>query len=246
MTTSVTSPISPFVSVDTSTKSAMVQFTGDWTIENAGQIDATMQKVVQYCVQGAVLDCSKIEMLDTAGAVLVRRYAKAIEEVGVAILTGVRARHKNLLNVISCCPPPAPTEPEHVAWYVSVLMELGDAAFGFMRSAAHLLGFIGLVLSRLFGAVLEPSRIRVLPLIHQLEVTGLKAMGIVGLISFLIGAVMVNQGAVQLAKFGADIFVIDMLGIFTPAGTWDSFDCNYCGRTFWQCFYSTNRVNAVE
>ena len=205
--------ISAFVAVDTSGQSAMVQFLGDWILENARQIDDCMQKTVALCGQGAVLDCSNIEHLDTAGAVLVRRYAQAIEEAGTAILTGVRAQHKNLLDVISACPPSAPTQPDHDAWYVTVLYELGESAFGFFRSAKNLLGFIGLVLSRLFGAIFDPSRIRFVPLVHQLEVVGLKAMGIVGLISFLIGAVMVNQGAVQLAKFGADIFVIDMLGI---------------------------------
>ncbi|UTW55165.1 ABC transporter permease [Kordiimonas sp. SCSIO 12610] len=205
--------ISSFITLDTSGPSVMITLLGDWVLDNAQQIDKDMNKVASLCQNGAVLDCSSIQGLDTAGALLVRRYAMAVDDAGSAILTGVLAQHKNLLDVVSACPPPAPTEPDHDPWYVTVLYELGESAFSFMNSARNLLGFIGLVLSRLFGAIFDPGRIRVIPLIHQLEVVGLKAMGIVGLISFLIGAVMVNQGAVQLAKFGADIFVIDMLGI---------------------------------
>ncbi len=205
--------ISPFISVETSDATAMVKLLGDWILDNAGQIDRDMHQVAVLCQGGAILDCSEIQELDTAGALLVRRYAQTVESAAPAILTGVLARHKNLLDVVSACPPPAPTQPDHDPWYIAVLYEMGESAFSFFRSAKNLLGFIGLVLSRLFGALFEPSRIRLVPLVHQLEVVGLKAMGIVGLISFLIGAVMVNQGAVQLAKFGADIFVIDMLGI---------------------------------
>ena len=205
--------VSPFVSIDTSGPSVMVRFSGDWLLENARIINSDMQNVVTLSGGNAVLDCSNITDLDTAGALMVRRYAQSIDNAGSAILTGVLAQHKSLLDVVAACPPPTQTRPDEEVWYVAVLYELGESAFSFLRSAKNLLGFIGIVLSRLFGAVLEPSRIRITPLVHQLDVVGLKAMGIVGLISFLIGAVMVNQGAAQLAKFGADIFVIDMLGI---------------------------------
>ena len=53
---------------------------------------------------------------------------------------------------------------------------------------------------------------RFAPIVHQMEAVGLNALGIVGLISFLIGAVMVNQGAIQLSKFGADVFVSTCIG----------------------------------
>jgi phospholipid/cholesterol/gamma-HCH transport system permease protein len=76
-----------------------------------------------------------------------------------------------------------------------------------------LLSFLGLVLIRLFGALFDPARIRLVPLVHQMGVVGMRSMGIVGLIAFLIGAVMVNQGAIQLAKFGADPFLTGLAGI---------------------------------
>lgn len=202
-----------YVTVTAGTPSAMVALKGDWTIESAEDIDAVMLKVAKVCGSSAVLDCSTLGHLDTTGAVLIRRYAAVLEERGAALLTGVKADHKMLLEVISSCPPPAPIAPEGVAWYLAPLLQVGTGTVLGLRSSGRLLSFLGLVLIRLFGSFLDPSRIRLVPLVHQMEIVGMRSMGIVGLIAFLIGAVTVNQGAIQLAKFGADIFVIDMLGI---------------------------------
>ncbi|NVJ68750.1 MAG: MlaE family lipid ABC transporter permease subunit [Alphaproteobacteria bacterium] len=202
-----------FMTVERGSPSALVHLRGDWTIDNAVVIDEAMPAIVAACGEGAVVDCSGITGMDTTGAVLIRRYLAHIEEEGAAVLTGVLGAHKTLLEVISCCPPPAQTEPDHTPWYLLPVIQAGGATILALRSTARLLGFLGLVLIRLFGALFDPGRIRLVPVVHQLEVVGLQSMGIVGLISFLIGAVMVNQGAIQLAKFGADIFVIDMLGI---------------------------------
>lgn len=202
-----------YVAVTAGTPSAMVTLKGDWTIEHAVAIDALMPKVVKASGASAVIDCSGLGHLDTTGAVLIRRYGSALEGQGAALVTGVKADHKVLLDVISCRPPLAPTVPEGVAWYLSPLLQVGMATSSALRSSGRLLSFLGLVLIRLFGSLFDPARIRLVPMVHQMEVVGMRSMGIVGLIAFLIGAVMVNQGAIQLAKFGADIFVIDMLGI---------------------------------
>ncbi|MBL4837244.1 MAG: ABC transporter permease, partial [Kordiimonadaceae bacterium] len=204
---------SDFVCVEEGSPSALVRFLGCWTIDNAQKIDDDICATLGVLGKGAVLDCTGITMLDTTGAVLIRRFAAKIEDAGAALLTGVSAEHKHLLEVIHSCPPPALIEPEQLPWYLAPLDKAGGGFWKAVRSLARLLAFLGLVLSRLFGTLLAPGRLRLVPLLHQIEMVGLNAMGIVGLISFLIGAVMVNQGAIQLSKFGADVFVIDMLGI---------------------------------
>lgn len=207
---------SEFVTFESVEGATHMILTGNWTIENAHAIDETMRSLFPGNKKPAalpMLDCRGIEKLDTTGAVMVRRFAAKVGENCEASLTGVPEAHKALLDVIKTCPPPAPTTPETVPWYIAPLVGTGEAVWMALRSAARLLSFLGLVLVRLGGSTTDPTRVRLVPIVHQMDVTGLRAMGIVGLISFLIGAVMVNQGAIQLARFGADIFVIDMLGI---------------------------------
>lgn len=209
-------PDNEFVAVDTADGKTRITLTGQWTIENAHAIDETMHKLFptrDRAGSPSELSCAGIRTLDTTGAVMVRRFAAQVGEHCEAQLTDVPEAHKALLEVITCCPPPAQMEPEALPWYVLPLVQTGEAVWHALRSFARLLSFLGLVLVRFMGSITDPSRIRLVPVIHQMDVTGMRAMGIVGLISFLIGAVMVNQGAIQLARFGADIFVIDMLGI---------------------------------
>ncbi|NVJ97731.1 MAG: ABC transporter permease [Alphaproteobacteria bacterium] len=202
-----------FVKVERCENSATVHLAGDWIIDNAVAIDSLMASVKLAAGDNPMFDCSAIGALDTTGAVLIRRFSDGCEHSDGAPLVNIQARHTKLLEVISCSPPPVSTEPDQIAWYLLPLLQAGTATVGAFRSGGRLLGFLGLVLMRLMGALFDLGRVRLVPVVHQMEVIGLQSMGIVGLISFLIGAVMVNQGAIQLAKFGADIFVIDMLGI---------------------------------
>jgi phospholipid/cholesterol/gamma-HCH transport system permease protein len=50
-------------------------------------------------------------------------------------------------------------------------------------------------------------------LLHNLQIDGLNAMPIIGLLSFLMGIVIAYQGSEQLRTFGANIFIVDLVGI---------------------------------
>ncbi|HEX7753355.1 MAG TPA: ABC transporter permease, partial [Novosphingobium sp.] len=64
-----------------------------------------------------------------------------------------------------------------------------------------------------FGGILRhPSRFRGKALVHQMELVGVNSLGIIGLMSFLIGIVIAQQGAVQLRQFGAEIYTINLTG----------------------------------
>ena len=59
----------------------------------------------------------------------------------------------------------------------------------------------------------NPSRIRLRPVLHNIQGAGFDALPIVGLLSFLMGVVVSYQGAEQLARYGASIFVADLVGL---------------------------------
>ena len=87
----------------------------------------------------------------------------------------------------------------------------------FFAQAISLLGFLGMVAIETVATDL-PSAPPAHPRpVHQMEETGINALPIVGLLSFLIGIVLAYQGADQLAPFGAEIFTVNLLGIGDPA-----------------------------
>ena len=79
--------------------------------------------------------------------------------------------------------------------------------------ARDLINFLGHAIVVVARTIRHPRRIRIVPLINQMEKAGLDAMPIVGLISFLIGVVLAYQGSDQLARFGAQIFTVNLVGV---------------------------------
>jgi hypothetical protein len=78
-----------------------------------------------------------------------------------------------------------------------------------------LLGFFGATLIGLANVVSRPKRFRWNAVVQRFDVVGIRALGIIGLMSFLIGIVIGQQGAVQLQQFGAEVYTINLIGRIT-------------------------------
>lgn len=186
---------------------------GAWTIDHAAQLDQTIDAIKVTGRHRVMIDCGQMEKLDTAGAILIKNLTAKLAPAGPVIRGNLEPRYDHLLALVensfgrADCIPPASN------WFLDIIADVGRAVEGAVLSLGQLISFIGFVLTALAGVIMRPWRFRFKATVYQIESVGLRALGIVGLISFLIGAVIVNQGAIQLAKFGADILVIDMLGI---------------------------------
>ncbi|MBU0775685.1 MAG: ABC transporter permease, partial [Alphaproteobacteria bacterium] len=78
-----------------------------------------------------------------------------------------------------------------------------------------LLGFFGGTLVATWNIIRHPSRFRVNAVVQRFEVVGVSALGIIGLMSFLIGIVIAQQGSVQLRQFGMEMLTINLVGRLT-------------------------------
>jgi phospholipid/cholesterol/gamma-HCH transport system permease protein len=72
---------------------------------------------------------------------------------------------------------------------------------------------LGAVFAAFFRAIARPSSFRFTSMVHQLDRVGWQAIGIIVMITFLIGAIIAQQGIFHFRKFGADSYVVDMVGI---------------------------------
>jgi phospholipid/cholesterol/gamma-HCH transport system permease protein len=96
---------------------------------------------------------------------------------------------------------------------LAVLEDTGRSVVESGEDVVRVMAILGAAVAALIRVVLHPTRLRFTSIVFHLEHVGLRAVGIISLMSFLIGAIIAQQGAFQLAKFGADLFVIDLVGI---------------------------------
>lgn len=186
-----------------------VVLTGDWT--SAGMTangDPFVREVAGR--QGLVFDLTQVGRLDTAGAFAILRAAD-----GVLPPDRVRGRPETLrllALVGEAARPRPPRRPEPRGFYqMSIrigrgVIHLAKELFETLVFAGHLLAVLGLV-------VINPKRVRWPALVSLAERAGLDAIPIVVTTSFFIGAVVALLGANMLRQFGAEVFVVELIGI---------------------------------
>lgn len=163
------------------------------------------------------LDLSGLEALDTVGALLLLRLERRLHGVGgdrPMEVTGLRPAHAPLLDAVRRADGvPSPTRPERPHPVIDMIVRTGEATTAALRETRDLLDFLGVLTITLGRIAARPRRLRYAATIAHIEQVGLNALPILGLLTFLIGVVLAYQGAEQLRPFGADLFVVNLLGI---------------------------------
>ncbi len=187
---------------------------GRWQTAFLGPIDAPLREVTPDTQTAATIDLSAVEAMDTAGAWLVHRCLRQWRRAGLsATVTGGSSVYRDLVYTVSAFDAKCPDPPPPVNAILAIVARTGRATIDVLRAAVALLNFFGMTLTALGRSLVRPGRLRTTALAYHIESTGLNALPIVGLISFLVGVVLAFQGADQLSRFGAEIFTVDLVGI---------------------------------
>jgi len=154
------------------------------------------------------IDLSQAEEIDTIGAWTIWRFADEHK----ARIVGASQQAETLLQAVKDSASDAPVEPERLPTIPRVLEDTGQKVVDFGHGVLNFMSFLGAVIVA-FGSVMRhPKRFRYRALIRQFDLVGISALGIIGLMSFLIGIVIAQQGAAQLRQFGAEIYTINLTG----------------------------------
>ncbi|WP_404367066.1 ABC transporter permease [Sphingomonas sp. MMS24-J45] len=191
-----------------STDRDTVRFTGSLSLAKIGDLPERLR-----AFDGAVarVDLSAIERMDTVGAWLIHRFAAEHD----AEVVGLDSDGEHLLAQVSNADQPVAVRPAHVGSFTRVVGEIGAAVEQTGRTLYGLLGFLGATLIAFWHVATHPKRFRFNAVVQRFEVVGVSALAIVGLMSFLIGIVIAQQGAVQLQQFGAEFLTINLVGRIT-------------------------------
>ena len=172
---------------------------------------ASIQREIDADPDPLVIDLSGVERMDTVGAWLVYR---AVRDRGAKVV-GASPESQSLLDQVAEFDKPVQVRPEERPTFVRMVSEIGEWIAESGRTLVGLLGFFGATLVGIANVISHPKRFRLNAVVQRFDVVGVRALGIIGLMSFLIGIVIAQQGAVQLQQFGAEIYTINLIGRIT-------------------------------
>lgn len=187
---------------------------GTWVIGTVSSIEARVARVVADAQGPIVLDLSGVDRIDTSGAWLVRRIRTDLEAGGATVtVEGESENARRLLAAVERTGNTRIVPPRQRSALFLVLERTGRATVSAGSDLVQGLAILGGIVRGLMRGFARPSRFRFTSIIYHLDRTGLQAVPIVALISFLIGGIIAQQGVFQLRFFGAEDFVVDLVGI---------------------------------
>jgi phospholipid/cholesterol/gamma-HCH transport system permease protein len=154
------------------------------------------------------IDLSALERIDTVGAWLVTRTAR---DHGAEI-TGAGQDATRLLHAVTKVNSDYQVKGDHSPAWKRMLGQLGAASLGTWREFMGIIGFFGALILALIQQIKSGRRLRWNAIITRFQTVGYDSLPIIGLMSFLIGIVVAQQGAVQLRQFGLEMFTINLVG----------------------------------
>ena len=206
-------PLAPKVTLAASGQGQALVFTGDWTVFTVGAMERPIRALVAQATV-SLLDITGVTRLDTAGALVLQRVAFFCRKDDWRTAFRVHdPHHGHLLDQVAAS---ARVDHEPVKGPgpgLRFLNDLGGAIAAEFRNAQALLSFLGQYLVTFARTLIKPASLRMTSLVYHMGEVGLAAVPIVALLSFLIGAVVAYMGAMQLSRFGAQIFVVNLLEV---------------------------------
>jgi phospholipid/cholesterol/gamma-HCH transport system permease protein len=204
------------LSVTAEAGGAVLSVQGDWVLPVAGHLEALVGRTTVPAGHGLTLDLTNLGRLDTAGALILNRLLKARpSEAEPIVVRNADDAHRTLLEEVHEKDRPYVASGPHDGWLMSLLLVLGRVGVGFWVDARDITATLGGSALYLARWILHPSKIRVHSCTRQVQRMALEALPIIGLMSFLIGAIIAQQGAFYFRRFGAELYVVDMTGVLT-------------------------------
>lgn len=181
---------------------------GQLTLANIGPIERNLKRLSGPI---HVIDLAAVDEIDTVGAWVVCRIAREHS----ADVAGASPAAERLLGAVRGIEVVGDTHAPRAPVWERVPVAVGETLYASRSGIYGVVGFFGQILLGGISLARHPSRFPVRALVHQMELVGVSALPIIGLMSFLIGIVIAQQGSVQLQQFGAESLTVNLVGRIT-------------------------------
>ncbi|MBV6272902.1 ABC transporter permease [Alcaligenaceae bacterium CGII-47] len=210
---------SEYFSWDTHSDPSVLNLRGDWTLDNYTVLGEQIARFHAEDVGPAALSADRVNgagvtALDTAGASRLFELLGSDETLARSLST-LPAERVALLQAVAVAVAQNRTAPQRSgaksSRFVALLGRIGLRIEEVWRQSRMLLGFMGLTLEALVRNLVRPGRWRITSVVAQIQETGLNAVPIVALLTFMVGAVVAFLGATVLADFGATVYTVNLV-----------------------------------
>jgi len=185
----------------------VLKVSGPLTVASIAPLDRRLREIEQL----SAIDISQVTEIDTVGAWVVWRASGALD----ASVEGASDKARRLMHAVENAESSADITPPRSNLAERVPQAVGDKVADMATGMRDMVSFLGTAVVAFGALARHPRRFPFLALVRQLELVGVSSLGIIGLMSFLIGIVIAQQGAVQLQQFGAEIYTINLTGRLT-------------------------------
>ncbi|WP_441237261.1 MlaE family ABC transporter permease [Bradyrhizobium sp. 930_D9_N1_4] len=189
--------------------------TGTWTASFAPVLERMVADAEKLAggSQSIFIDVSEVAKLDTFGAWLIERLRRSLTQGAVeAQIAGLSANYSSLVDEVRRVKANAVVDGSPIT-ITGMLEQIGRTVAGVAGTVAGLVDMLGAVLAAGARTLIHPRSFRLTSTVHHMEQVCWRAVPIVVLITFLIGCIIAQQGIFHFRRFGADLFVVDMLGV---------------------------------
>ena len=173
-------------------------------------LDAARGALKKWSKQGPsrALDIAGLDSLDTPGAL----FLCGLKDKGVK-LTGIRAEHRALLDLICGLDLKPLPKVESVPRWRQFVIQLGKGAHDARHDALDLITFVGRAANWTVCSLLHPYCLRPASISRHIAETGIQALPIIGLMAIMIAIVIGYQGVAQLRPYGGEDLTINLVAV---------------------------------
>jgi phospholipid/cholesterol/gamma-HCH transport system permease protein len=189
--------------------------TGSWTAVFAQRLEKMVAEAEKLAAgrSDISIDVSQVSRLDTFGAWLIERLRRSVTQGEIETkIAGLSTNYASLVEEVRRVKG-APVAETTTVSISGMLAQIGRTVAGIGGTIIGLVDMLGAVLVASGRVLIHPRSFRLTSTVHHLEQVCWHAVPIIVLITFLIGCIISQQGIFHFRRFGADIFVVDMLGV---------------------------------
>lgn len=189
---------------------------GSWTASHAATLEQLVERQTSETgrAKSMSIDMSGVGAFDTFGAWLLERLVRAWRGGGhEAEIVGLNDDYRGLLKDMGRVNRADMPQDKENWSFAGIVEQIGRNTEGFLIGLMPFLNMLGAIGVALGRVIVKPSSFRLTSTIHQFDRVCLQAVPIVLLITFLIGCIIAQQGFFHFRRFGADTYVVDMVGL---------------------------------